>query len=164
MTYPTANPINLKEDRFKWESLPGWIAGISAPGDGYLAGVFLAPGGPSGTAPPSLDFTSAGIGTSFTSLSPLLDRVFFIGDGLTGNGTGSQQMFMVPTGATQLVLGIEDECTTPAPGCYSDNLGYYTVGYSVNGAAAVPEPSTLALFGLLGLAEMRVWRSKPAAT
>jgi len=51
----------------------------------------------------------------------------------------------VPTGATQLGLGI-NECTTPGPGCYSDNLGRYTVGYSVNGTfSQVPEPSARSL-------------------
>ena len=66
----------------------GSISGITAPLSGYLVGVFLGPGGPSGTAPAALDFTT-GSGIAFTSLSPLLDQTFFIGDGLTGSGTGN---------------------------------------------------------------------------
>ena len=59
------------------------LSGITAPGAGWLVGVLVASGGPSGSAPTALDFTT-GSGTSFTSLSPQLDQVFFIGDGLTG--------------------------------------------------------------------------------
>ncbi len=39
---------------------------------------------------------------SAQSVSPLLGQVFFIGDGLTGTGTGSVQVFHVPAGATHL--------------------------------------------------------------
>src|SRR4029077_3704818 len=72
------------------------ISGITAPVPGFLVCVFVPAGGPVGTAPTALDFTSSGLGTSFTSLSPQLDQVFFIGDGLTGNGTGTQQTFNIP--------------------------------------------------------------------
>jgi hypothetical protein len=34
------------------------ISGITAPGAGYLVGVFLAAGGPSGAAPTALDYTT----------------------------------------------------------------------------------------------------------
>lgn len=125
----------------------GSISGITGPGDGYLVGVFLAPGGPSGTAPAALSFTASG-GTSFTSLSPLLDQVFFIGDGLTGDGTGSEQVFDAPGGATELLLGISDACgyQGTSPSCYGDNVGSYTVDYSLSGdPAPVPEPSTMIL-------------------
>ena len=73
------------------------ISGMIAPGAGYLVGLFVPAGGPAGAAPAALDFTSSGLGTSFTSLSPQLDQVFFIGDGLTGNGTGTQQTFNIPS-------------------------------------------------------------------
>src|SRR5258708_39468792 len=81
---------------------------ISGPGAGNLVGVFVPTGGPSGAAPALLNFASSGIGTSFTSLSPLLDQVFHIGDGLTGNDTGTVQQFFVPSGAGTLYLGISD--------------------------------------------------------
>ncbi len=138
----------------------GSISGITAPGDGYLVGVFLAPGGPYGTAPAALNFNGD---TSFASLSPLLDQVFFIGDGLTGDGTGSEQMFNVPAGAADLVLGISDACRYQGsgPSCYGDNVGSYTVDYSLSGRAApVPEPSTMILIPLALLPLGPVWWRK----
>jgi hypothetical protein len=133
------------------------VSGITAPGAGYLVGVFVPAGGPVGTAPTALDFTSSGLGTSFTSLSPQLDQVFFIGDGLTGNGTGTQQTFNIPTGAGQLWLGISDAFGyNGAPGAYGDNLGLYTVGFTVNapgpGGVTVTEtaPDGLSLVSMAG--------------
>jgi hypothetical protein len=71
-----------------------------------LIGVFLSDDQPDAFSPPAdLDFTG---NTSFTSLSPELRQVFFIGDGLTGTGSGSVQQFVVPTGATRLFLGSAD--------------------------------------------------------
>ena len=133
------------------------ISGMIAPGAGYLVGLFVPAGGPAGAAPTALDFTSSGLGTSFASLSPQLDQVFFIGDGLTGNGTGTQQTFNIPTGAGQLWLGISDAGGyNGAPGAYGDNLGTYTVGLIVNapGSSAVTvtetAPSGLTLVSMVG--------------
>ena len=133
----------------------GSLSGIKTSGAGALVGVFVA-GTPSGTAPATLDFSGSGA-TSFTSLSPLLDQVFFIGDGLTGpgDGTGSKQQFNVPSGATTLYLGLADACGySGSPSCYGDNLGSYTV--TVNQAPVtrtVPEPASFATLavGMLGL-------------
>jgi hypothetical protein len=91
-------------------------------------------------------------GTSFTSLSPLLDQTFYIGDGLTSNGTGSLQAFNIPTGAADLYLGISDAGGyNGAPGAYGDNLGSYSVVYDIAGASTTPtgapEPGSLGLFG-----------------
>jgi hypothetical protein len=131
------------------ETGAGSISGMLGPEAGYLVGVFLAAGGPSGPAPAALNFTGGGLGTSFTSLSPLLDQVFFIGDGLTGDGTGTVQDFFVPTGATELYLGISDACGyNGSPSCYGDNLGTFTATYSVTSTSAgVPEPGSLLLLG-----------------
>lgn len=142
------------------------ISGLIAPGAGYLVGVFLAPGGPSGPTPASLDFTT-GDGTAFTSLSPLLDQVFFIGDGRTGDGSGTTQVFNAPTGATQLYLGISDACGYNGdPSCYSDNSGSFTVNFTPAGSSpsVVPEPSSLVLLGtgVLGLAGAVRRRSQAA--
>ena len=173
LDFNTGNVLNGPDGNYGAASLSyvtgpvGSIAGITAPGDGYLVGVFLASGGPSGQAPTGLNFTGSG-GTSFASLSPLLDQVFFIGDGLTGDGAGSTQVFHVPGGATELVLGISDACGYQAssPSCYGDNVGSYTVDYSLFGDSlfsdirSVPEPSTLILIivALLALGRIHLRR------
>lgn len=135
------------------------ISGITAPNAGYLVGVFATDNPPTGSAPAQLDYTTTS-STSSTSYSPLLNQTFFIGDGLTGDGTGTQQVFNIPTGANFLFLGISD---APAydgpPGAYNDNSGAFSVTYSINGGSvsATPEPASLALLGcgLAGLSFLR---------
>jgi hypothetical protein len=120
------------------------IAGLTAPNAGYITGVFL--GSTTSPTPSPLDFSG---GTSFTSLSPELQQAFFVGDGLTGDGTGTTQTFYVPPGATMLYLGISDACGyNGSPSCYGDNGGFFDI--TVNGLSAVPEPSTWSLM-ILGL-------------
>ena len=97
---------------------------------GGLAGIFLEDGLPH-SAPPPLRFyvsdaSAGGIQTSFRSLSPQIGQIFFIGDGLTGTGTGATQMFAVPPTATHLYLGYVDSCDNSVPGCFSNNLGALT--------------------------------------
>lgn len=112
------------------------ISGIQAPVDGFLAGVFES-GAPQGDPPATLDFAT--IGTNFPSLSPLLQQLFFIGDGLTGDGTGSVQVFYVPSGATDLYLGIPDACFyNGSPSCYYDNIGDLIVSYAISTASGSP--------------------------
>ena len=76
--------------------------------------------------------------------SPTLDQIFFIGDGLTGTGTGSAQQFTVPVGATGLYLAVADSV-----GASTGNDG--SISAAVSGVT--PEPSSLLLLGsgLVGL-------------
>jgi hypothetical protein len=114
-----------------------------------LVGVFVAAGGPSGFAPADLDFTGVG-GYSFLTLSPALDQLFFIGDGLTGTGTGSVQQFIAPAGTATLYLAVADSL-----GSSVGNSGYITA--DVNDLSSVPEPGTLLPLGagLLALMTLR---------
>jgi hypothetical protein len=95
---------------------------------GALVGMFLEDSLPA-SAPPPLRFyvadsSEGGIQTDFVALRPRIGQVFFIGDGLTGSGAGSAQVFAVPPAATHLYLGFVDSCSgTGVPGCYSDNAG-----------------------------------------
>ncbi|MBX7133907.1 MAG: PEP-CTERM sorting domain-containing protein [Fimbriimonadaceae bacterium] len=124
------------------------ISGVSlSKGSGFLAGVFLGSTYP-GSPPASLAFSnpngSGGIATSFASLSPVIGQVFFIGDGLTGTGSGSTQIFNVPNSATTLYLGFTDaNGYVGAPGQFQDNAGALTASFRV-----VPEPSILSAFFL----------------
>ena len=63
------------------------ISGISGPFAGWLVGIFETNNEPSDPAPASLDFNS--IGANFTMLSPAINELFFIGDGLSGHASGS---------------------------------------------------------------------------
>jgi hypothetical protein len=117
------------------------VADVDAPINSLL-GVFLDASQPNTTAAPtSLNFDT--MNTSFATLSPTLKQVFFIGDGLTGTGSGDVQTFLVPAGATRLYLGTMD-----GYGWYN-NVGAYAVTVT-----AVPEPeiyaSLLVGLGLIG--------------
>src|SRR5262249_37922346 len=84
-----------------------------------LMGIFLDDRQPSSYAmAASLDF-STGASRNFTSLSPRLKQVFFIGDGV--NSSGTLQEFVVPSGATRLYLGIMDDS-----GWWWDNVGSFS--------------------------------------
>jgi hypothetical protein len=107
------------------------IARMNAPLNA-LVGVFLDDNRPDvSPAPGGLDFGPSGLGTSFTTLSPGLKQPFFIGDGLTGSGTGAQQQFIVPNGATRLFLGTVDGIQ------WNNNIGGFsaTVTSGAGGAA-----------------------------
>lgn len=96
-----------------------------------LVGVFLDSSLPTAApAPADLNFGTAG-SRSFTSLSPALKQAFFIGDGLTGSGTGAVQTFVVPAGATRLFLGT------------SDGFGWFnnSGSFAVTVIAATPPPT-----------------------
>lgn len=136
------------------------LSGISLPAGraGSLVGVFLGSSDPGGGAPaPAALFYTLG-DLALSTYSPLLNQVFFIGDGLTGDGSGLAQIFNAPSGASRLALGIADaDNYQGAPGAYFDNTGSYNV--SVSSAAAVPEAATWAMmlvgFGAIGAALRR---------
>jgi len=95
-----------------------------------LMGVFLSPLQPNlSPAPGALDFSTPA-SRDYGTLSPVLQQVFFIGDGLTSGGV--RQQIQVPIGATRLFLGSMD-----GEGWYN-NIGSFSV-------TVVPEPSIWAL-------------------
>jgi hypothetical protein len=118
-----------------------------------LVGVFLDNSTPTGGSQPAgLSFAG---GLNFTTLSPGLNQIFWIGDGLTGTGSGILQNFVAPLGATRLFLGTVDGFE------WNNNTGGYDVSImtSVPCNLCVPEPSVWALmlagFGLAGTALRR---------
>jgi hypothetical protein len=83
---------------------------------GAMVGIFLDNTAPSSSAmAASLDFSTAA-SRDFSTLSPQLKQVFFIGDGL--NSSGQLQSFIAPAGATRLFIGCMDE-----EGWWWDNVG-----------------------------------------
>ena len=97
---------------------------------GALVGVFLKDDLPSEARPSRVfyvaDSSIGGVQTNFAVLTPLIGQVFFIGDGLTGTGTGQPQIFLIPAFATRLYLGYVDGCAVGVnahPGCFWDNGG-----------------------------------------
>ncbi len=116
-------PDGLSRDAGHIWNAENGISGTTMPLDA-LAGVFLNDQQPDiSSAPPALDFSV--LGFSFGSLSPALKQLFFIGDGLTGTGSGSLQKFVIPAGATRLFLGTMDK------GSYN-NSGSFTVEVTLN--------------------------------
>lgn len=106
----------------------GGLAGIQSNVTGFLTGVFLDDSEPTGGGPAVLDFTSGGLGTNFTTLSPLIGQVFFIGNGRTSSG--AVQKFQIPSTATRLFLGVVDAAdgdnAAGPPQAYGDNGGSFT--------------------------------------
>lgn len=84
------------------------IADVTAPVNA-LIGVFLDNTQPdlAGPAPAALSFVT-GPELAYATLAPGLRQPFFIGDGLTGTGSGAQQVVTIPAGATRLYLGTMD--------------------------------------------------------
>jgi hypothetical protein len=133
------------------------IFGISGPlnvKSSGLIGVFIGSGVSSGLAP-----TQRNDGLAFTSISPQLNQIFWIGDGLTGTGSGSVQQFTAPVGATRLFLGTADGVE------WSNNIGVITLTVNEGTPSAVPLPAALPLFATgLGALGLLGWpRKKKAA-
>jgi hypothetical protein len=119
-----------------------------------LMGVFLDNAQPNLTAAPGpLAFSP-----SVLTIAPGLKQPFFIGDGLTGTGTGAVQRFIIPSGATRFFLGTMDGFE------WNNNTGSFDV--SVTPATArVPEASdtfTMLLFGVTATLGLKRLLSLPA--
>ena len=121
---------------------------------GFLAGVFVVSGGPSGAA----GAANLSVSPVLTAYTPAINQAFFIGDGRTGSNSGSVQTFAVPAGAATLYLGMSDACSAGlAPNCYNDNSGTLT-GTATFTVPTTPTPSPtpvppsilLTLIGLAG--------------
>ena len=94
------------------------IANMQAPINS-LVGVFLNNTVPGSSSPPSdLDF-STDAERDFTTLSPQVNQMFFIGDGR--NDAGNVQQFVVPSGATRLFIGTWDSYE------WNNNIGSFNV-------------------------------------
>jgi hypothetical protein len=135
----------------------------------FLVGVFLDNTEPSGAGPITLSYdfgTPGSLNTTDASFSPELNQVFFIGDGLTGTGSGQVQNFLVPDTASRLYLGFADSFDS-VPSYYADDVGSLTATFAITGSAAVPEPSTMLfvsgglLVGLSCFKRRLVVRRKP---
>lgn len=145
------------------------LSGLSGDHNIPFVGVFTTNADPfGGVAPTSLSFT----GATATSLSPLLNQVFYIGDGLSGftNASGAPLQFTAPSTATRLYIGVIDaDGFNAVTGYYADNNGSFTTNISLASVStpgpvgAAPEPATWAMmilgFGLAGFALRRQRRS-----
>ena len=125
------------------------ISGIVHPRRSFfLVGVFLADSPPT-AASARLDFTT----DSFARLAPAIGQTFFIGDGLTGAGSGTRQQFEVPAAATRLYLGFADASYfRGTPGSYHDNAGTLTASFEITPGSAPPPVCTYALSALTAAA------------
>ena len=118
----------------------GGISGVvDSAAEFFLVGVFTNNLQPEAPAPAPIDFT----GPNFTSLSPGLDQVFFIGTGVTSGDVAHS--FTVPAGANKLYLGLPDaDGFNGSPGYYSDDVGQFSVTVdesSVQDAAQALSPA-----------------------
>ena len=108
----------------------------------FMVGVFLTDAEPADPAPARLDFSPGALGDGFTAISPAIGQTFYIGDGLTGNGAGLAQQFLVPANATRLFLGFADAPDFGAPssaaGYYGDNVGQLTATFAITQPQATP--------------------------
>lgn len=129
----------------------GPISGYAAPRSGHLVGLYLEAADPTGLPAPNSLFYPFAASLTAPAFSPGLRQVFFIGDGLTGTGSGVTQTFTIPDTATRLVFGVADASNfNGLAGFYNDNRDGYTVNYN-----AIPSPSVAALLGLGGLMASR---------
>ncbi len=102
-----------------WEGISGFVDGSSSV---PLVGVFTNGAPPTSPPPPSLDFSADALTQDFATVAPVLNQVFFIGDGATSSG--ASQGYVVPKAGKRLYLGFADAWGfNGSPGLYSDNTG-----------------------------------------
>jgi hypothetical protein len=106
-----------------------------------LVGVFLD-NNAGGSVPPGIDFTPPSAQSQAT-IAPQLRQVFFIGDGLTGTGSGTVQQFVVPPGATRLFLASSD-----GPGASFNNAASFSVTVSDSPSSPGGPPASPAAQGV----------------
>ncbi len=141
------------------------ISGIQYTGDEmFLIGVFLGATLPATQVASIGDYgvLGSGVTPNDATYSPLVGQTFFIGDGLTGTGTGALQQFIVPVGATRLFLGFADAMFFDgAAAMYNDNTGSLAVNLQIMPATVVgtPEPGSMTLLAI-GLAALAFGRKK----
>lgn len=117
-----ATDADGKQDDIKWHQ-KGALNGksnIRAPLNSMVA-VFLGDGVPAGV-PPASDFLSA-TSRDYSTISPALGQIIFVGDGKRRDGT--LQEVVVPVGAKRLFLGIMDGYE------WRNNSGELAGGFSV---------------------------------
>jgi hypothetical protein len=101
------------------------ISGITNLPARSLVAVFTSDVEPFDPAPASLNFGS--IGTGYSTLSPLLRQMFFVGTGSNSLST-STQAILVPSGATHIYFGLVDGYSyQDTPDGYEDNNGAFSV-------------------------------------
>lgn len=126
VSYDNVLPFNGPDGDGPFYAVPGYngISGINCPRRS-LIGVYVSDDNPTNPPPVSLDFSGGGI--EYESVAPLLNQMFFIGDG-TANAGAIQQYAQIPAGATRLCLGVVDGFgELQVPGWYDDNRGEFLV-------------------------------------
>lgn len=134
-------------DIYAYGGISGFKADVALP----LTAVFLTDAAPEAPAPATIDFRAQGLGLNFSTLSPLIGQVFFVGDGESASQV--VQEFFIPEGATRLFLGFCDAPYSTGPvGAFNDNVG----SLSVSVVTVVPEPCAISILALGGL----IWWSR----
>lgn len=118
----TANGLGANN----WPASVNGISNIKAPMSAMIA-VFLSDSAPNtSAAPTALDFSTAA-SRNYSTLSPQLKQVFFVGDGRRSNG--EPQQIVVPAGATRVFIGNMDAWQ------WNDNVGGFTA--TINSSSSI---------------------------